>query len=61
MADRIKHIYFYHHTHTDIGYTHPQEGVAEQQAASIKQALELCRQTEDRPAEVLSRKFLGRV
>ena len=51
MADRIRHVYFYHHTHTDIGYTHPQEEVAEQQAANIARALDFCRQTEDRPAE----------
>jgi alpha-mannosidase len=51
MADRIKHVYFYHHTHTDIGYTHPQEEVVEQQAANIRRALDLCRQTADRPPE----------
>ncbi len=51
MADRINRVYFYHHTHTDIGYTHPQEEVAEQQAANIRRALDLCRQTEDRAPE----------
>lgn len=51
MGSRITHVYFYHHTHTDIGYTHPQEEVAEQQAANIARALDFCRQTEDRPPE----------
>src|SRR5712692_5168155 len=51
MAKTIARVYFYHHTHTDIGYTHPQEEVAEQQAANIARALDFCRQTEDRPAE----------
>ncbi len=35
MADRITRVYFYHHTHTDIGYTHPQEEVEETEAAYI--------------------------
>ena len=51
MPSRIKHVYFYHHTHTDIGYTHPQEEVAEQQAANIERALDFCDQTEARPPE----------
>ena len=51
MADRIKHVYFYHHTHTDIGYTHPQEEIAELQAANIERALDFCQATEDRPPE----------
>jgi hypothetical protein len=49
MSDRIKHVYLFHHTHTDIGYTHPQEEVAEQQAANITRALDFCQQTGDRP------------
>ncbi|HEX6507961.1 MAG TPA: glycoside hydrolase family 38 C-terminal domain-containing protein [Chloroflexota bacterium] len=48
---RIRHVYFFHHTHTDIGYTHPQEEVAEQQAQNIVTALEYCRRTEDRSPE----------
>jgi alpha-mannosidase len=51
VADRISRVYFYHHTHTDIGYTHPQEEVAEQQAANIARALDCCAQTENRSAE----------
>ncbi|MDB5059988.1 MAG: hypothetical protein JWO59_3460, partial [Chloroflexi bacterium] len=51
MASRIKHVYLYHHTHTDIGYTHPQEEVAEQQAANIRRALDFCQQTEERSPE----------
>ena len=51
MADRISRVYFYHHTHTDIGYTHPQEEVAEQQAANIARALDFCSQTKDRAPE----------
>ena len=47
----ITRVYFYQHTHTDIGYTHPQEEVAEQQAANIRRALDFCEQTEDRPPE----------
>jgi hypothetical protein len=47
----IDNVYFYHHTHTDIGYTHPQEEVAEQQAENIRRALEFCSRTEGRPPE----------
>src|SRR5260370_9398316 len=49
MSGRIKHVYLLHHTPTDIGYPHPQEEVAEQQAANIARALDFCQQTEDRP------------
>ena len=51
MADRISRVYFHHHTHTDIGDTHPQEEVAEQQAANIARALDFCSQTKDRAPE----------
>src|SRR6516165_9774595 len=51
MPDRIQHVYFYHYTHTDIGYTHPQEEVAEQQAENIRRALDFCQRTEDRLPE----------
>jgi hypothetical protein len=51
MSDRIQRVYFYHHTHTDIGYTHPQEEVAEQQADNIRRALDFCQRTADRPPE----------
>jgi alpha-mannosidase len=51
MADRIRRVYFYHHTHTDIGYTHAQEEVVEQQAANISRALDFCALTEQRPPE----------
>ncbi|HWE62932.1 MAG TPA: hypothetical protein VHB98_14555 [Chloroflexota bacterium] len=44
-------VYFFQHTHTDIGYTHPQEEVVEQQAANIARALEYCRRTDERPSE----------
>ncbi len=49
MTSRIQTVYFFQHTHTDIGYTHPQEEVAERQAENIGRALEYCRRTEDRP------------
>lgn len=51
MVSHINKVYFFHHTHTDIGYTHSQEEVVEQQAANIVRALEYCRLTEDRPIE----------
>lgn len=51
MASKIEKVYFFTHTHTDIGYTHPQEEVAEQQAANLALALEYCWLTEERPPE----------
>lgn len=47
----IEKVYFFPHTHTDIGYTHPQTEVVERQVANIGRALEYCRETEDRPPE----------
>src|SRR5579875_490011 len=47
----IDTVYFFQHTHTDIGYTHPQEEIAEQQAANIARALDYCRRTDDRSPE----------
>lgn len=51
MGRAIERVYFFHHTHTDIGYTHPQEEVAEQQAENIALAVKYCGLTEDRPPE----------
>ncbi|MGI8827226.1 MAG: hypothetical protein ACR2JC_16600 [Chloroflexota bacterium] len=41
---KIEKVYFFTHTHTDIGYTHPQDKVAEQQVENIALALEFCRE-----------------
>lgn len=38
----IKKIYCIHHSHFDLGYTHPQELILELQEAYISQALEIC-------------------
>lgn len=51
MPPEIERVYFMHHTHTDIGYTHPQEEVAEQQAENIALALRYCALTAGRPPE----------
>ncbi len=49
MSGEIECVYFFHHTHTDVGYTHPQEEVAEQQAENIALAVEYCARTEENP------------
>jgi hypothetical protein len=42
-------IYFIHHTHTDIGFTHDQEVVFDLHRQFIDQAIDLCEQTADYP------------
>jgi hypothetical protein len=34
VTGTIREVYFFTHTHTDIGCTHPQQDVAEKQAAN---------------------------
>ncbi|MDT2763719.1 hypothetical protein P7H31_05295 [Enterococcus asini] len=44
---KIKKIYCIHHSHFDLGYTHPQELILELQEAYISQALDLCEKYEN--------------
>lgn len=46
---RIKEIWCMPHSHLDIGYTHPQPMLLELQWDYLQQALQLCRDTMDRP------------
>jgi alpha-mannosidase len=48
--DRVWEIHLIHHTHFDIGYTHPQDEVLKKQWGYIDQALDLIDQSRDNPA-----------
>ena len=47
----VKEVLCMPHSHLDIGYTHPQPMLMEQQVDYVNQVLELMKETEDYPEE----------